>query len=65
MQPQRFTIKFKNMSSENTSSDTKKYWLMFAVSLVACIAFLIIKPEWFWVTLPMLFTALVYALDVV
>jgi len=53
------------MNTENTSTDTKKFWLMFIISTIACIAFLMIKPEWFWVTLPMLFTSLVYALDVV
>lgn len=47
--------------STDTSS-TKLDWIIFLVSLVACIGFLMIKPEWFWVTLPFLFTYLVRAL---
>jgi len=50
------------MNTENTSS-TRLDWMLFLVSLVACIAFLMIKPEWFWVTLPFLFTYLVRALN--
>jgi len=45
------------------AKSTRKYWGMFIISLIATIAFLIILPEWFWVTLPFLFTSLVYAFD--
>ncbi len=38
------------------------YWLIFLVSLVACIGLIIVSPEWFWLTLPFLFTFLVKAL---
>ncbi len=48
------------MNAEETS--TGKYWMMTLVSLIACLAFLFIKPEWFWVTLPFLFTALTKAM---
>ncbi|NNF36595.1 MAG: hypothetical protein HKN68_21010 [Saprospiraceae bacterium] len=49
------------MASKTQNAGT--YWLMTLVSLVACIAFLIFLPEWFWVTLPFLFTAFVKAMD--
>ena len=48
------------MNTEETS--TGKYWMMTLASLVVCIGFLFIKPEWFWVTLPFLFTALTKAM---
>lgn len=38
------------------------YWLITLVSLVACIALIIVSPEWFWLTLPFLLTFLVKAL---
>ncbi|MCB0645177.1 MAG: hypothetical protein KDC49_00850 [Saprospiraceae bacterium] len=47
------------MTSSNT--DLKKYWLYFFVSVLATIAFLIFKPEWFWVMLPFVFTYFVQA----
>jgi hypothetical protein len=49
----------------NTEKKESKglYWLIVLVSLTACILFLLFKPEWFWVTLPFLFTYLVKALD--
>jgi len=40
-----------------------KYWIIFFISLIAMIAFLIILPEWFWVTLPFVFTYFVLAMD--
>jgi len=49
------------MSNENKS--LAKYWLMFLVSLAICIGFLILLPEWFWVTLPFVFTYFVLAMD--
>jgi len=45
------------------TTDTKKYWLWFIISLIGTIGFLIVKPEWFWVMLPFLFTSLVWAMD--
>ena len=47
------------MTSPNT--DVKKYWLYFFGSLLATIAFLIFKPEWFWVMLPFVGTSFVLA----
>jgi hypothetical protein len=44
------------------TENTRTYWMMFLLSLVATIAFLVILPEWFWVTLPFLFTAFVKAM---
>ena len=40
-------------------------FMLFLVSLVACIAFLIFLPEWFWVTLPTLLTGLVSTFDAI
>jgi len=40
-----------------------KYWVIFFISLIACIAFLIFLPEWFWVTLPFVFTYFVLSMD--
>jgi len=39
------------------------YWLGFVISLVACAAFLMWNPAWFWVMLPFIFTFFVKALD--
>lgn len=40
-----------------------KYWAYFGLSVLACVAFLIFVPEWFWVTLPFVFTYFVQAKD--
>jgi hypothetical protein len=50
--------------------ETKKksrgiYWLLFFVSLIAFVAFLIFQPEWFWVTLPFVATSLASAMDAI
>lgn len=37
-------------------------WAITLISLVACILLLMFKPEWFWVTLPFLFTYMTKAL---
>jgi len=50
------------MMTTNTS-DRKKYWMMTLVSLVGTLLFLVFLPEWFWVMLPFLGTAFVYAMD--
>ena len=39
-----------------------KYWLITIVSALACIGFLVYSPEWFWLTLPFLFTYFVKAI---
>jgi hypothetical protein len=39
------------------------YWMVFFVSTIACIALLFFSPEWFWLTLPFLFTSFVKAID--
>jgi len=45
------------------ATSTKTYWLYFILSLAATAAFLIFLPEWCWVPLPFLFTALVKGFD--
>jgi len=42
-----------------------RYTIMFFVSLIACIALLAVKPEWFWVMLPFVGTGLAGALDAI
>jgi plastocyanin domain-containing protein len=47
----------------NTEKKENKalYWMITLVSAVACVGLLIYKPEWFWLTLPFLFTYFVKA----
>lgn len=52
------------MTVANNKPDTKKYWALFAVSLVLTILMLMFVNSWFWVMLPFLLTYLVQALDV-
>jgi plastocyanin domain-containing protein len=59
------TIAVTDMESHvNTENKENRglYWLIALVSLVACIGLIIVSPEWFWLTLPFLFTFLVKAL---
>jgi hypothetical protein len=42
--------------------NVRTYWLITLVSLVACVALVILSPEWFWLTLPFLFTYFVKAI---
>ncbi len=49
------------MSSQTNARG--KYWMMTLISLIGTILFLIFLPEWFWVMLPFLGTAFVYAMD--
>ncbi len=39
-----------------------KYWMITLVSAIACVALLILSPEWFWLTLPFLLTYFVKAI---
>jgi len=38
------------------------YWMITFVSLIACVALIILAPEWFWLTLPFLLTFFVKAI---
>lgn len=40
------------------------YWIIFLVSTVICIYMMLFISEWFWLTLPFVFTYLAKALDV-
>lgn len=51
------------VTSESKNDNPRLYWLITLVSLVACVALLFLYPEWFWVTLPFLFTFFVKAID--
>jgi len=42
---------------------SKKYWLLFLISLVLTIIWLIFFNAWFWIWLPALLTSLVLAMD--
>jgi hypothetical protein len=44
--------------TENKGRD----WVVFGLSVVGTIAFLIFKPEWVWVMFPSLFTSLAGAM---
>ncbi|HMS68945.1 MAG: hypothetical protein WAT92_16165 [Saprospiraceae bacterium] len=46
-----------------SNKELKKYWMYFIVSVIGTVAFLIFKPEWFWVMLPFTFTSFVLAKD--
>ncbi len=50
-------------NEEEQNANKGLYWLITLVSLVACIALIILAPEWFWLTLPFLLTYFVKALD--
>jgi hypothetical protein len=47
---------------EEKDTNYKLYWLITFVSLIACVALLLLAPEWFWLTLPFLFTYFVKAI---
>ncbi len=49
------------MSTEAKKS-TRTYWLIFAITLVIMLAFLVIDPTWFWVPLPFVLTFFVKAI---
>jgi len=51
------------MDTNTESKSTAKYWMMFLVSTLIMIGFLVILPEWFWVVLPFSLTSLVMAFD--
>lgn len=51
--------------ASTSSSDTKKYWLFFLISLVIFLFMLVFVNEWFWVTMPFMLTYLVLAMRVV
>ncbi|MDA8692562.1 hypothetical protein N9L92_00760 [Saprospiraceae bacterium] len=44
-------------------SSTKTYWLIFIISMIGMIAFLVFLTPWFWVMLPFVGTSFVYAMD--
>ena len=50
------------VKTEQQDTNYKLYWLITFVALVACIALLFLAPEWFWLTLPFLFTYFVKAI---
>lgn len=48
---------------EETNKSHRRDWLIFGVALVITIAFLIVNPTWFWVSLPFVLTFFVKAID--
>jgi len=50
------------MASDAKSSNGK-YWLIFMVTLVIMLFFLVVDPTWFWVPLPFVLTFFVKAID--
>jgi hypothetical protein len=51
------------MSNTTSKSNNKMVWMVFLISTLACVGFLIFLPEWFWVTLPFVLTSLVKGFD--
>lgn len=54
------------METESTPQQKENkglYWVITLVSAVACVLLIMFSPEWFWVTLPFLFTYFVKAID--
>jgi hypothetical protein len=58
LQKRLMETEINNEKKENT----KLYWLITLVSAAACVGLLIYSPEWFWLTLPFLFTYFVKAI---
>lgn len=54
---------FSMKKNEEYVNNRGRDWLIFFVSTVAMIAFLLFKPEWVWVVWPFQFTALAGALN--
>ncbi len=51
---------------ENTKTISKgMYWILFLVSLVVLVLFLMFASNWFWAILPFVLTFLVKAMDVI
>ena len=46
-----------------TTKSTGKYWLYFIISLAAMIVMLVVKPQYFWVLLPLVVTFFAKAMD--
>lgn len=42
-----------------------KAWIMFGLGTIACLASLILMPQWVWVPLPFAITGLVLAFDAI
>lgn len=60
------TVQTDNPKTANADTTPKSHrldWIIFAVSLVVTIGFLIVDPTWFWVTLPFVLTYFVKAID--
>jgi hypothetical protein len=49
---------------ESKKISRRTYFLLFLVSVAAFVAFLMFQPQWFWVTLPFIFTFGAAAMDV-
>lgn len=48
--------------ADDNAGARKKAWLIFAVALAIMVFFLVVDPTWFWVPLPFVLTAFVYAI---
>lgn len=48
--------------NEEYVESRRRDWIVFLLSLVATVAFLIFSPEWVWVAFPSLFTSIAGAL---
>ncbi|MDZ4709793.1 MAG: hypothetical protein SH818_15445 [Saprospiraceae bacterium] len=50
---------------QTKKESTRTLWIYTAISFIVIVAFLAIKPEWFWVALPFFGTYLVKAFGVI
>lgn len=60
-----FAPEFRIMETQiktEENGNRKLYWLITLVSLVSCVLLIMFAPEWFWLTLPFLFTYFVRAI---
>lgn len=53
----------KPENNPKTAKSHRTDWIIFAVTLVITVGFLIVNPTWFWVTLPFVLTYFVKAID--
>lgn len=51
--------------STQTTSENRRYWLLFLVSTLVMLLMLVFVNQWFWIALPFSLTFFVYSLKVV
>lgn len=49
----------------NKNNERGKAWLMFGIGTVACLAALVLVPQWVWIPLPFALTGLALGFDAI